>query len=822
MRKFLLLSILSLAAAASDASVVLDGNEYSTDSIFRREVGPGIIHTRYRIPDYPLNVYTIEMDMNNKYNRIETTQPLNRIGKNERLADAYERHKAAGKHPIAGANASFWCVTGHGAAWQFMLGTNFGGCVVNDTIMTETNMHNNIAYGGKGIISVDHEKTLWFDAMSWYGEAKCSKWDKNLEIIQFNKICNNGEMAVFTRSYGDSRTILTNDDSENVFLTIDAGQTWGVNKDMTATVKKVTHNCQAGTLGEYDLCITGNGSYTPYLSKLEEGDKVSINHGWTILDTKQKPDVENLLEGNVLIMKNGEVLPENDTDGYCSMVYSRCGYGASKDGKKLFIIVIDMSTNEYGQSKGCPSRIMAQILKQMGCSNAVNMDAGGSAQMMVDGRVVNTTTEGSPRAVSTSWLLFSTAPRSSEIARIEFDDISLRIPTNAEYSPRILGYNQYGDLVSDNVEGVTFSCDASLASCNGNTIKATSTPGYGALTAEYNGIKVSKALETKDCPVSIRLNPIIIDNREYRIEVISELGRTTFKYDPEDFEWSVANPEIASIENGRLKGLKNGTTEIECKSGMFSGKTEVQVQIAPSNAIGTTWSNWSLAGTGVKNFSIDADGNLAFSYNKSRIVNIRMANNSATFFGLPDNVVLEFTSPIAIESIKADLRNPSISTINNITFTNDGKAFEAGKRYTIDMNIARLGDLDDLQTYPISLHSLTFALPSSGVETKDYTLNIHRLEAIYGNHSGVETVNESDTGFSVYPNPVTDGILTICSTADNVEMAIYSLEGRLVKFATVKTSGGATNIDLSDLPAGVYLLKGVVNDSITTSKLIVR
>ena len=103
MRKFtvLLMAIICFSSISAPRKVVLNDKEYEVDTIMRRQVGPGIIHTRVRVPGYPLNAYVLEMDMTNAYNRVETTQAYNTLGRTELLANAYNRHKEQGKKPLS-------------------------------------------------------------------------------------------------------------------------------------------------------------------------------------------------------------------------------------------------------------------------------------------------------------------------------------------------------------------------------------------------------------------------------------------------------------------------------------------------------------------------------------------------------------------------------------------------------------------------------------------------------------------------------------------------------------------------------------------------
>ena len=85
MKKSLLLSIVlgALTVLSAHADFVIGGKTYSADTLVRRQVGPGMINTIVRIPDMPLNVYMVEVDLNNPNNRVETTYGQGIVGKTE-------------------------------------------------------------------------------------------------------------------------------------------------------------------------------------------------------------------------------------------------------------------------------------------------------------------------------------------------------------------------------------------------------------------------------------------------------------------------------------------------------------------------------------------------------------------------------------------------------------------------------------------------------------------------------------------------------------------------------------------------------------------
>ena len=81
----------------------------------------------------------------------------------------------------------------------------------------------------------------------------------------------------------------------------------------------------------------------------------------------------------------------------------------------------------------------------------------------------------------------------------------------------------------------------------------------------------------------------------------------------------------------------------------------------------------------------------------------------------------------------------------------------------------------------------------------------------------IDTANDSKDEILVYPNPTAD-ILNIKSNDGMIEeWTIYRINGSAVKNSSVKENQAI--IQLSDLPAGVYLLKAKVNNKIITHKI---
>lgn len=137
------------------------------------------------------------------------------------------------------------------------------------------------------------------------------------------------------------------------------------------------------------------------------------------------------------------------------------------------------------------------------------MDGGGSAQMMLKGKIVNNPSDGSQRSVANGWMLFSTAPADNSISKIDFQDYKIKVPALASYFPSFLGYNKHGVLANENLSGVTLSCDPALGNIIDGKFVASATPQTGKLIATYNGIEIVKEITIENSGVGLS-NPDLI------------------------------------------------------------------------------------------------------------------------------------------------------------------------------------------------------------------------------------------------------------------------------------------------------------------------
>lgn len=843
MKKALLLasSLFVISGLAQAESVTLGSDEYQIDRLIEREIGPGTTYLRLRLPDYPLNANVLMVDLTNPYNRIETTVAKESSRGTEGLVTAAQRQSSEGLRPIAAANANFWVVGSHpeGPIWT---GITRNVSLRNGKLITESNQHRDLWDGGTmrtGIVGISYDKSMYID----YCTSSISITNDKIGTAEVHQ-CNKGvwpdEIGMYNSHYGattqfmpinansTSYIIEELNDATEVILDFDTDQQWVSAQDMTFEVKEVRTDAGRGTLGNHDLALVGRGDNRALLAQLAVGDKLTLNYSWTFDPNANPvtPQIENAIGGNALTLRNGELTEHNYNETYNSQVYSRTGYGTSADGKTLYVIVIDKSTDPvYGTSKGCGTDLMCTIAKHLGCWNMAAFDGGGSAEMMIDNQIINKTTEGTPRAVANGWMIYSIAPEDdNSVARLEFYDYELKQPIYASASPRVIAYNKYGAVVDYDYKDVTYSCSEGVGECLGNVFTAGSTACSGTLTAHCGNVSVTKDIEIINAEVAIVSKNILIDNfRPFQLSVNAITADKTYAYDPTHLEWSVEDPDVASIDSdGVLRGLANGTTTITGTIGDFSTQSTVTVEIANAESIPfCPLAAWTVKkGTGMSDLTVADDGTISFTFNKTNGY-IDLSQTEEDFYSLPDEAYATFTSTVPVAEIQVNIL-PASETRNINYKLQPETSWAAGVEHTVDLEIEKNVDLDNILSYPLSLRRVRFTFETLSTNTGAQTFKLGGIFGRYKHFDGVQSVaidEPSSAKLLICGNPAQSGSTVTVKAPGITAVAVYSITGALVGTFTADGSDYAT---IEAPTAGTYVVVATTNAGQCSAIMLVR
>lgn len=847
MKKLLLLLCVTggITLQSVAETVTLQGVDYEVETKIDRLIGPGIRHSRYRLPSFPLNINVLTVDLNNPYNRIETTTANENSRGTEKLVAAAERQSYANHRAIAGANGNFWTVTQEYAG-DVLTGTAHNGSLRNGKLVVESNQHRDQWDGGTmrtGVAAMSFDKTMH---LGFCTSAITVTSDKIgvLPVHQCNKGVYSDELAMYNSFYGAETAFLpvcTGDgklaedvagDATEVILDIVEGQSWNSGEDILFTVAEIRKDAGKGSLGAHDLALVGRGEYRDKIASLEIGDQIALKYTWTFnpgTENEKTPKIEQVIGSNAFVMSNGVLNHRNEDESYNTQIYSRTGYGSSADGKTLYIIVIDKSSDPvYGLSAGCNTSVMCEFVRTLGCTELANFDAGGSAQMLINGQIENRTTESLPRAVNNGWLVYSIAPEDADdyntVAALAFDESSLQAPIYSSYTPTVIAYNRYGNVLDYDFKDFTLSCASDLGSCEGNTLTAGGKALTGELTASYGDVSTTKDICISDnvSEFALRLNQIHLDlHRSYEIEVSGAMGEKVYAYDPATIMWTTDPAGIVSVDaNGVISGITEGTTTLTGTIGDFVASAVVTVEEANASEIAITdWSSFTAKGS--SGISASMDGSLiSYNYKNPRNPYVSL-NGDVQFYSLPDEICLEFNSSLPLTKVSADMRSSLITKVNEVTISPvDVETFEANTDHTVTLPLDGLFGHDDIATYPVSLKYIRFYTTTNASNKGDHTINVKGLWAKYNQHSGVESVITDSTSIAISSNPVSAGTTFLVSGSQINKVEIYTTSGALYN----TTSAAAENVVTVVAPStpGAYVIRTSANGGVNSSILLVK
>lgn len=754
MKKFCLFCVLWLSVSAFAQHGVIDIQtdmdstaieQYAIDTLESYQVGPGIVYTRFNITgaSKTRHCYIYEVDLKNPYNAIEECHSTT-MGNTELMTATHARLDSAGHRSIGSVNCNFWFVgsTDEGGK-NNLLGVGATGQVRNGKIgasITGWNVAYNDVRQSVGYLMVDDRKRAFVDQYSWNASARIG--ENTYPISETNRNRNNpsdNELALFNSDLG-TKTTLTKSAIETrlgktlefLEVVVKMQDEWAVNKELTAEV--VSTNNTGGTKIEDGYAVLrGIGTGLEFLQGLKEGDSVHINIGIYNSLTGETPNIMQLTAGNCLVMKGGRLTPRNWNEVYNNQNYPRTGFATNATHDKVWLLVME--------KPGMFTYEMCSIFRHFGATEAGGADGGGSAQFNLGGKILNPTTEGTPRAVSNCIMLFSTAPDDAVVTEMRSPATFLRLPKYAMLRLTFLGYNQYGMLVDKDLQDVVLSCDKETGyiTDDGQFVCL----GSGVLTAKYGKAELPiQVVLADDAEVSLRLDSVLVSDKDaYSIEINGTVDEKEFHVLPGAFEWEVEDKAVCSVsEDGVLTGLSNGRTTITGTLGETVLKMVVRVEVPTTNPL--AWENmididerWEVKATSSSwktDFQTNTEGKAVMYINYTsggRQPSIKLTADTL-LYATPKALELRFAPQGSlIEKVTIGVRANNETKTHLVGFTQITP--DEPNTLRVDFNETFEGQNNDIAIYPVTLEFITFAI-NTKAEKKEYHIPFDGIYLIYG------------------------------------------------------------------------------------------
>ena len=820
------LFVSALTNAQEDGnSVMLSDVEFSVDTLFHAQVGPGTTQTSLHLinkttTSQQLRVFYLTVDLTNPLIDIEAIVANDRMSGGQTVSNMASSHSSETKSYFVGVNTDFFVTSGNATNGVSMVGAPVSAAIAGGEIYRTAETSS-----AWPTFFIDNEGNPNIGAIS-FGSGTATCGDQTVKFSVVNTDAANDAVSLYTPAfYGVVNQPGLNGNCAEVIAKAVEGDFVQVGKPLVLEITAEATSTGNREIPEGEYAIVGRGSTLDFVKNMKIGDKVALTAGATVDGTSVIPT--NLATGNPWILKAGERLESEGDRGDASGRHPRTSVGYNSDKTKMIMMVID---GRSAISAGVHTKELADMMLYAGASDAINVDGGGSSTLYTKALGVrNSGSDGHERAVASGMFAVANIPEDNEITEIKFVDWAMVCPKYGIYTPKFYGYNKYGALVNTDLQDVVISCDPKLGEITneGKTFYATGEGTY-ALTATYNGLTATIPVTVEESDnVSFRLPEILIDNkREYPIEVNAIVGESLMPINPVALTWSSNDNSIAEIgeSTGVLKGIANGNTTITGTVGDFTGTLNVTVEIPESDYMPVyrefpeegDWTLKQLGGTGLTISEFENGFKLNYVGN-----------------GSSRGAYIEIENPVEVWSLPESLRlriNPGKAIIKSVTVVASNALGNLISPWEISstelpqneetefvLSLSDWCDPNDIGIYPITINKLTFSMGKSE-DGEDFEIQIPNFEAYYGNGSGGVTENFTNPEVKVYPNPVSAGSNAYVDLEGNASISIFNISGAKVMELNCQNKAGIPTEGLN----GIYILQISNEQGTKIAKLIVK
>lgn len=774
MRK-ILLTVLSLVSVLSSYAITLNGVEFTIDTLSMFPAGPGTTFYELRMlradnGSNRLDCWLLAVDTKNPYVSVEQVLGTGKVDGTETPSNMAKRSSTDTKIFFAGSNGDFFLTTNDASTDMY----NEVGMPAGTTIVNNEYAHTPWGAGGgrraggvdadgKGITAYTH--ALSMQVITPEGTTL------NINHANYTRLGN--ELVLYNVHNGPSTK--TNAYGTEVKIELLPGEKWQTTGTMKAKVLEKQTNVGSMALTSSFAVLSGHGTMQTELEKLNVGDELTLNFEMKLDD--QIANVAQMIGGDhysAMILENGTIAQS----GFWNELHPRTGWGVSQTRDTVFMLVVD----GRGVSKGCTTKVLAEILKHYGAYNAVNWDGGGSSCIYVRPfDQMNNGSDGKERACGNGMFAVANVPEvDNTIVSIAPYMPIYTLPRWGMAKPKFLGYNQYGVLIDTDVQNVVLSCDPALGEIlpdgrfllsgeEGGTLIAT----WGDITTELD-VRIAKS-----APIAIRLDTVLCDaTHPYKVEVNGTVGNNTIALLADALTWTSADPTIAVVnEKGEVLGVQNGTTIITGKLGSFVDRIVVKVEIPTANKM--VWddfrdaASWTIKrASGLAEPVLEVPGDSAapvvmkFTYKTARQPYVELLKDSL-LYSRPEKIRIPMTTDAIFSKINVTVRANNALQAQNIVFQNI-----TGEEGLLEINVAEVFGTD-VSIFPLHFEGIKMFIDTK-TEKGDRYVILPGIIEVFAEQDGTAVENITcKEGLHKY---IEDGMLYI--QADN---ATYNILGAQVK-----------------------------------------
>lgn len=328
---------------------------------------------------------------------------------------------------------------------------------------------------------------------------------------------------------------------------------------------------------------------TPNLIKFNIGEPITFTEKYDFVFRPNKAisEIKTGMSAGGEILRNGKIINQGLAISPKTN-QPRTAVGVSQDKSKLIMVVVD----GRGESVGATHNEMGQILLEYGAYDAINFDGGGSSTMVLrqegdtEVSLVNKVSDKTQRLVPNG-LGIKTTNQIGDLASIK---IALQNPdtpilANQSYPLKITGYDSNFNPVNIDLSQVSISFSNVEDGIATNSSFTPNKSGELNLNATYQNLTSQLKINVKEPINSIKIKADetslnIGEKTNISIKASNKDGYESY-VDNNQVEFTVDNPEVATLEGNTIIGKSNGICNVTASYNGFSATISIAVGQMP-------------------------------------------------------------------------------------------------------------------------------------------------------------------------------------------------------------------------------------------------
>jgi uncharacterized protein YigE (DUF2233 family) len=542
-------------------------------------IGPGAIYQEIYRPEGPWAIHVVEADLSQEYLELEAL-----LGGGETMARRPLSAIAGAAHtevarPVAAINGDYFSLAS-GA------GLPLGLHVENGELVTFPDPSRSVFYVlADGTMHIDRLR-----ANAWLRAPDSLL----LRFSGMNRPPGYADLVLFTPRFGDQ----TQADPGTTQIAL-VGLTDRVhpNVDLDARVASITTG-PSQRIPPEGAVIAARGVQAYALRKLKVGDEVTLSL-WLEPEKGQmaRPSaamavaagdlaIEQAVSGGPRLVRDGAIsvehLRERFAASFAGRRHPRSGLGI----RNGTLVMVAVDGRQPGYSEGMTLHEFAKLFVELNCTDAMNLDGGGSTTMVVRDRVVNSPSGGAERALVNALGVLTVAPVGPPV-QLALEPAELSVLSGERVSLRPTGLDQYYNPVAVDVEAVQWEAAPALGSINKLGVFAAASvkePAVGLVLARMGKMTASSVVHITPGPARVVVTPASVSlspgaTQQFVAEAYDEdndqlavsPGRMAWRTDP-------AGAGATISASGLLKApARNATLAVLACVGDVCGRAEVLV-----------------------------------------------------------------------------------------------------------------------------------------------------------------------------------------------------------------------------------------------------